>query len=260
LAEARASRAAASQALARAEALYESRSLTKPELEQARAGLDAIDARIAAAEAQVREANLTRADADLRAPFAGVILKRHVDVGSLASPGAPAFSLADLGTVKVVIGVPDTMLRRFHDGAVEPIVSEATPNRRFEGRVTKVAPAADPRSRLFDVELAVSNLDGALRPGMVATVDVGEAGASPASEVVTVPLSAVVRAPEGGDRYAVFLVETAAGGATARLRAIRLGDMVGNEIAVVEGLAEGDRVIVRGATVVTDGERVNPAP
>ena len=256
-AEAAAARSAASAALERAEALYASRSLTKPDLEQARAALESIDARMAGAEAQIREAELARGDADLRAPFTGVILKRNVEVGSLAGPGMPAFALADTRTVKVVIGVPDTMLRRFPTGATEGLSTEALPGRRFEGRVTKVSPTADQRSRLFDVELTVPNTDGALRPGMVATVDVAEAGAAPPPDALTVPLSAVVRSP-AGEGYAVFVLGDGADGPTARLRAIRLGDLVGNEIAVIEGLTRGDRVIVRGATIVADGERVNP--
>jgi hypothetical protein len=76
--------------------------------------------------------------------------------------------------------------------------------------------------------------------------------------VLTLPLSAVVRAPGGDGEYAVFVVEDAKDGPTARLRRIRLGDLVGNQIAVVEGLADGERVVVRGATIIADGERVNP--
>jgi multidrug efflux system membrane fusion protein len=258
LAEARAARGAASEAFARAEALYAARSLTRPEFEQARAALESIDARMAGVQAQIREAELARGDADLRAPFTGVVLRRHVEIGSLAAPGMPAFTLAETRMVRVVIGVPDTTLQRFPPGATERLSSDALPGRRFEGRVTKVSPTADQRSRLFDVELTVPNADGALRPGMVATVDVSRAAGASLPDALTVPLSAVVRAPGGEGGYAVYVLDDAADGPTARLRAIRLGDLVGNEIAVVQGLAQGDRVIVRGATIVVDGDRVNP--
>jgi multidrug efflux system membrane fusion protein len=174
LAEADAARGAAGQALARAEALYASRSLTRPELEQARAAVESIDAKIGGARALIREAELARGDADLRAPITGLALKRLIEVGALVGPGMPAFALADTRTVKVVIGVPDTMLRRVPAGAVERVRSEALPDRRFEGRISKISPTADPLSRLFDVELTVKNDDGALKPGMVATVDIGD--------------------------------------------------------------------------------------
>lgn len=259
VAEAEAARGAASQALARAEALYAARSLTKPEVEQARAALASIDARLSGARALVREAELARGDVELKSPIPGTVLRRAVEVGSLVAPGAPAFAVADTSTVRVIIGVPDTMLRSFQVGEIERVSSDAAPGRRFEGRITKVAPSADQRSRLFDVELTVPNADGALRPGMVATLDAADPGGT-AAEHITVPLAAVVHGPAGGDSYAVFVVEDAQDGPVARTRAVRLGDLVGNRIAVVSGLAAGERVIVRGATIVADGERVNPAP
>jgi RND family efflux transporter MFP subunit len=260
VAEAEAARVAASSALARAEALYGARSLTKPELEQARATLASIDARLAGARAVVREAELTHGDVELRSPISGTVLRRAIEVGSLVVPGTPAFTVADASAVRVIIGVPDTVLRRFQMGAIERVTSDAAPGRRFEGRITKVSPSADQRSRLFDVELTVPNADGALRPGMVATLDAAEPGDGTSTEAITVPLTAVVRAPGGGVAYAVFVVEQDQGEAVARVRAVHLGDLVGNRIAVLGGLAAGERVIVRGATIVTDGERVNPAP
>jgi multidrug efflux system membrane fusion protein len=240
VAEAEAARGVARQALARAEALYAARSLTKPEIEQARAALESIDARLAGARALVRESELARGDVELRSPINGTVLRRSVEIGSLVVPGAPAFAVADTRSVRVVIGVPDTMLRRFQIGARERVTSDALPDRRFNGRITKLSPTADQRSRLFDVELTVPS--------------------EAAGEALTLPLSAVVRAPGGGEGYAVFVVEESPGGPVARVRPVRLGDLVGNRIAVVEGLAAGERVVVRGATIVTDGERVNPAP
>lgn len=260
VAEAEAARGAASQALARAEGLYAARSLTKPELEQARAAQASIDARLSGAHALVREAELARGDVELTSPIPGTVLRRAVEIGSLVAPGAPAFVVADTSTVRVIIGVPDTLLRSFRVGAIERVSSDAAPGRRFEGRITKVAPSADQRSRLFEVELTVPNADGALRPGMVATLDAADAGGGTAAASITVPLAAVVHGPGGGDAYAVFVVEEAQGGPVARTRAVRLGGLVGNRIAVVSGLAAGERVIVRGATIVSDGERVNPAP
>lgn len=260
LAEATAARGAATQALTRAESLYGSRSLTRPELEQARAAVETIDAKIAGAKALVREAELARGDADLRSPIEGVLLKRLVEAGNLVGPGTPGFILADTRTVKVVIGVPDTMLGRFRAGDVEHVTFDALHDSPYRGTVTKISPTADPRSRLFEVELTLTNPDGAVKPGMVATVEVARAGAPAASAALSVPLSAVVRAPGENAGYAVFVVGRGGGGvATARLRRVRLGDLLGNRIAVADGLTAGEEIIVAGATMVVDGERVNPA-
>lgn len=259
LAEAEAARRAARQTLERAQALYAARSITKPELEQAQAAVNAIDARIAGARALIRGAQLARGDTTLRSPMTGLVMKRLVEVGSLVGPGSPGFTIADTRAVKVVIGVPDVMLPRFPAGAVSRVVSDALPDRRFQGRVSKVLPTADAQSRLFEVELIVDNADGALRPGMVATVHVDDDQASFAALPV-VPLSAVIRGPGGGDDYAVLVVVENGGVATARRQRVRLGELVGNTVSVVEGLTGGERVIVQGGAMVADGERVNPTP
>ena len=259
LAEATSARAAAAAAVARADALFASKSVTKPEVDQAHSTLAAIDARIAGATALVREAELAQGDASLRAPLSGIVLKRLVEVGALVGPGTPGFVVADTRTVKVVIGVPDTLLSTFREGTVETVRTDALPDRQFQGRVTKVSPTADPRSRLFEIEITLPNADGALKPGMVASVQVdpGEPAAT-RPDAVVIPLSAVVRPPGETEGYAVYVVRQQGDVSTAELRRVRLGALLGNDITVVDGLSGTERLIVRGATIVTDGERVNP--
>lgn len=259
LAEGEAARVAAASALTRAEQLFEKRAVTRQDLEQARAQVAAIDAKISGARALIREAELARGDSSLKAPISGQILKRLVEVGSLVGPGTPGFVMANNHTVKVVIGVADTILARFKTGATHGVITEALPDRRFIGRVSKVSPTADPRSRLFEVELTLPNADGALKPGMVATVDFNGGGDAAAAAQLTLPLAAIVRAPGASDDgYAVFVVEQASGGAVARLRKVTLGTLVGNAVAVTSGLTGAEQVIIRGAALLTDGERVNP--
>jgi len=261
LADATAAQTAATQALSRAETLFASKSLTKPELDQARAAVESIEAKVAGARSLVDQAQLSKDDTFLRTPMSGVVLKRLVEVGSLVGPGTPGFVLADTRSVSVVIGVPDTMLTMFPLQSLAQVRTEALPDRRYDGRVSKIAPAADPRSRLFEVKLTLANADGALKPGMVATVDVADGSGGQgvaASAPLVVPLSAVIRAPGGGDGYAVFIIEERDGVATARLRSIELGRLLGNEITVTSGLTGAERVITQGASIVADGERVNP--
>jgi multidrug efflux system membrane fusion protein len=168
--------------------------------------------------------------------------------------------VADTHSVKVVIGVPDTLLATFRTGATETVTTDALPDRRFDGRVTKVSPTADPRSRLFEIEITLPNTDGALKPGMVAAVQVNRAGerATTRTEAVVIPLSAVVRPPGKTEGYAVYIVRQQGDVSTAELRPVRLGVLLGNDITVVEGLTGDERLIVQGATIVTNGERVNP--
>ena len=255
LAEAEAAQAQVKPAYDRATQLFQARSIARPEFEQAQAAYDTVQAKLAGARALVQEAENARAETALASPIDGVVLKRLVEIGSLVGPGTGGFVLADTSSIKVVFGAPDTMLKTLRVGAVQSVSSEAVVDRVFSGRITKIAPAADPRSRVFDVEITVPNADGSLRVGMVAVVHVGER-ATAAPSALVVPLSAIVRA-KSGDGYAVYVVEDKEGKSVARLRNVTLGTMIGNQIAVAEGVRPGERVIVSGATIVTDGDFVS---
>jgi RND family efflux transporter MFP subunit len=254
--EAEAAGAAARAAHERATALFKSMSLSRPELEQAQSVYDTTQAKLAGARALVQQAENARADSVLTSPIDGIVLKRLIEVGSLVGPGTGGFVLADVSSVKAVFGAPDTMLTALKVGVTTPVRTEALPNREFVGRVTNIAPTADPRSRVFDVELTIPNSDGALRVGMVAVAMVDTAPHAVQAPLV-VPLTAIVRPKDKPDGYAVYVVEEAGGKAVARVRTVTLGEIIGNEIAVVSGIRQGEKVIVSGATIVTDGETVS---
>jgi multidrug efflux system membrane fusion protein len=235
----------------RAAQLYETRSVSK-------ADYDAAYARYSAARARQSQAGLSLSDATLRSPMNGVILRRAVEVGSLAGPSVPAFTIADTRVVKVVFGVPDVLVAKLRLGGKLAIQAEAMPGAALEGRITRISPAADPNSRVFEVEAALPNPDGSLKVGMLATLRVVEA--TPATSLF-IPLAAVIRPVRDTAGYAVYVVRDSAGRApVAALRRIRLGDVSGNQIAVREGLARGEQVIVRGATIVADGQPVRIIP
>jgi hypothetical protein len=112
---------------------------------------------------------------------------------------------------------------------------------------------------VFDVEVTIPNQPGRLRPGMIGTVAIGPPGAEgpgTAQPVLTVPLTAVVKAGTGAGRYAVLVVERQGAVDVARLRRVELGEVMGNGISVLRGVMPGDRVVVTGATLLVDGEVV----
>jgi len=285
LAEGRASLAAAKSQLAEAEAalrqaqidftraknLFEAESLTRADYDAASTRLDvararvaagkdqieAIQARIAAARQQVAEAEIAFRDTELKAPIGGTVLKRTVEVGSLVGPGTPAFVLADTTSVKAVFGVPDAAVSQLKLGQPLSIQTEGIPGGDFAGRITQVAPAADSKSRLFEVELTVPNRSNRLRPGMIATVTIFESG--PAKRVPVLPLNAIVPSKKG-DHYAVFVVEQEGGRHVARMRDVRLGEAVGNGIAVIDGVKLGQLVVTNGSNLIADGEPVQLVP
>jgi multidrug efflux system membrane fusion protein len=241
----------------RATALYASESLTKPDFDAAKAKYDSSVALVMSAQAQLAQAQLALEDCAVRAPLSGWVLSRNVEVGSLVGPSSPGFVLADLHLVKAVYGVPDTAIKSVELGAPQTLTTESVPE-EFQGRITAISPAADPKSRVFSVEVTIPNPHDVLRAGMVATLNVG--GSKLATPVAVIPLSAVVRSIRDPGRFAAFVVEDQSGKSVARLRDIQVGEIYGNQISVTQGLSVGEQVISVGATIATDGEQVQVMP
>jgi RND family efflux transporter MFP subunit len=227
-----------------------------------KADYDAAFARFQADQAEHDRAAQSLTDCALVAPLDGYVLRRSVEVGTLVSPGAPAFSVGSLRAVKVVFGVPDMVVGSLRPGAAQKVTVEAIPGQVFQGRFTRVAPAADATSRMFEAEVTIPNPDGRLKAGMIAALQLekGAAEAGAATPALMVPLHAVVRPPGEATGFAVFVVESRDGRDRARLRRVELGDLSGNLIRVTAGLEGGERVIVRGATLAVDSQPVRIIP
>jgi RND family efflux transporter MFP subunit len=260
LAEAEASLAKARADGARAESLYAAKALTRPDYDAATAGLAGAAARLEAARAQLETAQISLRDGSLVAPADGVILSRNVEVGALAGVGSVGFVLADLNRVKAVFGVPDLLVQRVQIGTPLRLTSDAFGSVEFPGRVTAVSPAADAQSRVFNVEVTIPNPERRLKAGMIATVEVSAPNLPdipPGSPTVSV--AAIVKSTQSGG-YAVFVADGPDDAATARVRDVTLGPISGNRVAVDTGLRVGDRVIVSGASLLVDGDRVRVVP
>jgi multidrug efflux system membrane fusion protein len=252
-AEAEAALAQAKQAFDRTSGLYERKSVTRPEYEAARAAHESLVAKQAGARALVAEAENVRADLSLRSPLTGVVLRRTIEVGSFVGPGAPAFVIADTASVKIPFGVPESVIRRLSVRQAIAVTTSAYPNDRFDGRITNLATVAAPGSLVFDVEVTVPNGDRRLKPGMVASIELpGEA----VSGRLAVPLAAVIRSRSNPEGYALFVVEERENRSYVRAREVTLGEMVANGVVVTGGLRDGERIVVSGATIITDGEAV----
>jgi multidrug efflux system membrane fusion protein len=138
------------------------------------------------------------------------------------------------------------------------VETETMPGTEFQGQITSVFPAADPKSRVFNVEVTIPNPKALLRPGMIVSLRVARSEAVQAQPVV--PLNAIVKSTTDPNGYAVFLLLDQGGRQIARARNVKLGETYGNTIAVTEGVKEGDRVITTGVTLVRDGDAVKVIP
>jgi RND family efflux transporter MFP subunit len=222
----------------RAEALFARRAITQAQL------LDAVTSRDVA-EARLANARLQLDKARVRAPWAGRVAARHVEVGDFVAPGTPLFELVDSSRLKVRALARSADVRYLEVGREVEVRVDAYTGEVFRARVERLGAELDPASRTLTVEAEIRNPNGQLRPGMLARLEV------PRQELdgaLVVPLQAVIDL-EGGK--AVYVVEDE----RAQRRTVELGAVVGEEV-VVEGLAAGARVIVEGHHVVGPGQKV----
>jgi RND family efflux transporter MFP subunit len=245
----------ADQDLGRAKVLFSTQSLTKPDFDQSQQRFNSTLAAVDNAKAALRQAELTLGDSDLKAPFSGVLLNRYIELGSLGSPSTAAFTIADISSAKATFGVPDYALNHVRLGQQLSIAlqDEVTP---FVGHVTSISPSADTRNRVFAIEVTVANHGGRLKPGMIASLSLGESSRSSAPSV---PLSAIVPYPLEPGRFAVMVAQERTGKWTASLREVQLGATHESSIAVV-GVQPGEKVIAVGAQLLKDGEPIEVIP
>lgn len=177
----------------------------------------------------------------IRSPFAGTVLERLTTEGAYVTPGAPLYRVADLDTLWVQLDAFEADLPRLAVG--QPVRVSVEGSAR-DGRVAFVDPVVDPRTGSARVRVEVPNDDGALRPGMLAEATV--AGEAAASELM-IPASAALFT---GRRSLVYVEVPGRASPTFEARVVRLGPRAGERYPVLEGLEEGERVVVEGAFAI----------
>lgn len=238
----------------RATRLYDSQSITKPDFDAARAQYDATQSELHAARAATSETEIALRDTSVVAPFDGDIVKKSVELGAFVGPGVPAFALAKTDVAKIVVGVPDTVVRSIKLGEPVEVAIDAFPARTFRARISRMSSAADAITRNFDVEIAIPNRDHLLKVGMIGSLQLADGSGGTRASSLQVPLSAIVQAKDG--KYAVFVISSSSTGQVASLRSVEIGAVNGTDITVVSGLSAGDRIITTGANLLKDGQRV----
>ncbi len=240
--EARISRAEA--ALRKAEKYYDriqslaaDGAATEQELDDARAGLEQ-------ARAALEEARAQRAYVVLRAPFDGVVTRRNVDPGDLASPGRPVLNLVEAGSVKIVADLPAELAPEVKSGTRATVVDPAS-GRTAAAEIVRVSPAVEASTRQFRVEARFREGGSgglALSPGSFVRLRLP--GFAPPS--VWVPRDAVV---QRGQLAGVFVLRSD----TLRLHWIRTGERRDGSVEALAGLSPGDSVVRSPASRLADG-------
>ena len=259
LASARADRAAAQSELATAQwnleqttELFRAGAVAERDFKMAEQGVVTAKARVAAAEARVRATTSLVNDTRVVAPTTGTISMRAVENGEHVARGAELFTLVRSNVLELAAAVPARQAGVVRVGQTVHFVADG---RSFDGRVARVSPTVDPASRSVAVYIQVANADMSLKGGTFAT---GRVVSRVVPNALVIPASAVRQSANDGGTY-VYRIS----GRTLDIATVQLGivDQRSGIAEVVQGLTEGDRVVVgnvgtlgRGMQIIVAGE------
>ncbi|HSB68572.1 MAG TPA: efflux RND transporter periplasmic adaptor subunit [Candidatus Methylomirabilis sp.] len=216
------------------------------QLESDREAIGVAEATIAQAEAALQTAHKRQKDAEIRAPMAGEVQKRHVSVGETIKEKTPLLILVRTESLKLGGEVPERFAREVRTGQTVRVTTDATAGRQFPGRVVRIAPMVNPETRSFAIEASIPNPDSALKAGAFAKAEVR---VRQDSGVPFVPEEAVV------NFAGITKVFVIANGTVAE-RSIRLGARQDGMVEVLEGVKLGEQVAASNLGQLSQGQPV----
>ncbi len=249
----------------RARGLAEGRVISKSEYDSADATLKQKSAQVDNMRAQIDKKTL-------RAPFAGQVGIRQVNVGQMVPAGQALVALQSLDPIFVNFALPQQQLSQLKQGLAVRVRSDALPGRDFGGKLTAISPAVDEVTRNVILQATLENHDHLLKPGMF----VEAAVILPEQEkTLVVPATAISYAPYGDSVYVIEKKQdekTKKEGLVLRQAFVRLAETRGDFVAITKGLKAGEQIastgvfkLRNGAPVVIDNTlapdpKLNPKP
>lgn len=185
----------------------------------------------------------------LVSPIDGVISARNYDAGDMYTMSQPLYTVEQIVPVKMLVAISEVDYTKVKKGDSVAIVADAIPGKTFNGKVNRIYPTIDPLTRTFTAEVVVENNYKTLRPGMFVrtTVNFGT------RQSVIVPDVAVIKQSGSGERF-VYVLEA---DNTVSLKAVKLGRRINSEFEILEGLNDGDIVVVGGQAKLKSGVKVD---
>jgi len=218
-----------------------------------------LDSRDAAFRQTAGEVDIVRAviaKKTIRAPFAGRLGIRSVNLGQFVNPGDAIVSLHVLDPVYVDFSLPEQQLTQIQRAMAVRVTTDATPGRVFAGKVTALNPEVDASTRSIKVQATVANGGGEMRPGMFARVQLVLPETQP---LLVIPATAVLHAPYGDSVFVITDVRDEKTGTTVKqvqMTTVRLGETRGDFVAVTNGLHAGQTVATSGVFKLRNGSPV----
>ncbi len=243
----------------RALRLFKEGAMSKQQYETIETQYKAIQEQVVQAEAQLKSARSAYSDATVTSPIDGIVGRRYMEVGDMASPGVPLVEIVQKDRVKIKFDVTEIDLGNIKLGQTAKVKVKSYPDKEFEGKVTQISPILDPMTRMASVEVMVDNPSDELKPGMFADVTVIT---NVLENVIAVPRFATIENTslnridgrnEVVKKYLVFVVESG----KAVQRELDVNYVNHTKIAVNGGIAVGDSLIIEGQNNLRDSVAVS---
>lgn len=185
-------------------------------------------------------------DANVSSPINGVILKKLSEVGETIGSGYPVLVMGQIDQVDVEIGVVDSDLKSLKQGQKAQIKIYGI-DKTYEGSITEIGTLADSKTRTFPIKIRLENSNLKLKPGMVAKVNIKRS----TNQGIMIPLDCINK-DAGSEK--VFILDEKKN--KAYERKIKVGKILGQKIEILEGLKEGEKIVVQGQFRLSDGDKV----
>ncbi len=203
-------------------------------------------------KADIASAQVYEGYSRITSPISGVVISKQAEIGLLAAPGVPLLTLEDNSRYHLEVSVEDSMVKKIRAETPVRISIDALGQQEFSCKVTKIVPVSDPGSRSSTVKIDLFDGKGrpiaqpALRSGLFgkARFAIGQ------RQALRIPQKAIL---QSGQLVSVFIIDPSN---IVRLRLIKTGKQYGDQLEVLSGLNDGDRIVVEGIKTVREGDRV----
>ena len=240
--EARANANRSESALKRAEELYAKQLISGTDYDAARANYDVDVARLRSSQAKLSKTVI-------RAPFDGFVGLRRINIGDYATVGQELVDVVQLNPLRVDFSVPETLLPKVQPDLAIKVTFDAYPDEVFEGRITAIAPKADPRGHSLEVRATLPNDDLKLRPGLFVRVTVS---LGVKQDAIVIPEQAIW--PIGQNKTVYVVVD-----GKAQQRIVQLGERQPGAVEILAGLEAGETIVTAGQMKLYEGASVRSA-
>ena len=214
--------------------------------------LDAATSRLDRVRAEVESLEVAIGKKQIRAPFAGRLGIRQVNLGQFIEPGDAIVRLESLDRLFADFKLPQQSLPRVAVRQPVAISVDAWPGEKFGGEIVAIEPAVDNATRNISLRAAIDNTDSRLRPGMFAEIQVS---LPERRQVLLVPQTAITFSPFGNS---VFVVDAGDGGDTVvRSAYVNVGESRGDLVEILSGLRDGEEIVTSGQLKLRDGATIN---